>query len=236
MKSKVEHGHYREWCARTASPMICNSMRRWRARTVLVATPLLAAILAGLNSGCATYGPELSGYTCCNFHYDRDRRSAGSTRRLVDRYWISDANWSSLPMIPAGTPIRTKSYSRYSVKVDVDVAYTQEMVLGLDFGRDQNIAIWVRKMIVPEDPRSRIRSWSEPVRRAVSAGKVAIGMTREQVIVSLGYPPAHETPSLDRDHWKYWYGTFDSFVVVWDEQGRVKDVDAHPPTRSAVLQ
>jgi hypothetical protein len=73
------------------------------------------------------------------------------------------------------------------------------------------------------------------VRRAVSAGKVAIGMTREQVIVSLGYPPAHETPSLDVDRWKYWHGKLDPFLVVWDAQGRVRDVIADPQIRSAVM-
>ena len=196
----------------------------------------LAATAAGITSGCATYGPALSGYTCCNFHYDRDRRSVGTTRRLADRYWISDANWSSLPMISAGTPIRTKSYSRYAITVDVDVVYTQEMHLGLDFGRNQNLVEWARRMIVKEDPRIRIVSWDPLVQRAVRAGKVAIGMTQEQVIVSLGYPPAHETPSLDADRWKYWYGNFDSFLVAWDEERRVREVIADPMTRAAVTQ
>jgi len=221
--------------------MICNSMRRWRARTVVAAAPLLAAILAGPNSGCATHGPELSGYTCCNFHYrktrvpDIDSRNSLGYRRSASGYWIGDANWSSEPWIPAGTPIRTKSYSKYSVKVDVDVVYTQEMHLGLDFGRDQDINDWVRKMIVLEDPKPKIWNWPEPVRRAVATGKVAIGMTREQVIVSLGYPPAHETPSLDVDRWKYWYGRFDTFLVVWDDEGRVGDVIADRQVRSAVM-
>ena len=214
--------------------MIFKSTRTWRA--TLATTAALAASLAAIASGCATYGPALSGYTCCNFHYDRAKRNTGYTRRLADRYWISDANWSSLPMIPAGTPIRTKSYSRYDITVDVDAFYTQEMHLGLDFGRSQNLADWARRMIVKDDPKPTIWSWEESVRRAVRAGKVVIGMTQEQVIVSLGYPPAHETPSLDADRWKYWYGNFDTFLVVWDDQLRVREVIADPQTRAAVTQ
>jgi len=205
-----------------------------RAGLALSAT--LAAGVAGSTVGCATYeGPALSGYTCCNFHYDRAKRSKDNTRRLADRYWISDANWSSLPMVSAGTPIRTKSYSQYDITVDVDVVYTQEMHLGLDFGRDQDLADWARRMIVKENPRERIVTWPEPVQRAVGAGKVAIGMTQEQVIVSLGYPPAHETPSLEAERWKYWYGNFDTFLVVWDDQLRVREVLADPQTRAAVV-
>lgn len=213
--------------------MNLKSMRGWRVG--LASSAMLAPILAGTNSGCVTHGPALSGYTCCNFHYEGARRNVGATRRLADRYWISDANWSSLPMIPAGTRIRTKEYSEHHITVDVDVMYTQEMHLGLDYGRSQSITDWARKMIVQDDPRSRIAGWPESARHAVSAGKVAIGMTREQVIVSLGYPPAHETPALDADRWKYWYGKFDTLQVVWDAQGRVRDVLADPRVRSAVM-
>lgn len=198
-------------------------------RFALASAAVSAAILAG--AGCASYeGPALSGYTCCNFHYEKLGEG-----KFKYRYWISDANWSSLPMIPAGTPIRTKSYAAHRITVDIDVVYTQEMHLGLDYGRSERIADWARKMIVQDDPRRRIANWPESVRHAVGAGKVAVGMTREQVIVSLGYPPAHETPSLDAERWKYWYGKLDSFLVVWDAQGRVRDVVADPGVRSAVM-
>lgn len=200
-------------------------------RNGLMATAFPAVILAGTGPGCATYdGPALSGYTCCNFHYAK----LGAGKNKI-RYWISDANWSSLPMISAGAPIRAKAYAEHHITVEIDVIYTQEMALGLDYGRSQTIGDWARKMIVQEDPRGRIGRWPEPVQRAVRAGKVAIGMTKEQVIVSLGYPPAHETPSLDAERWKYWYGKFDTFLVVWDAQGRVRDVVADPRVRSAVM-
>lgn len=206
------------------------SKRAWRVELVAAAVP--AVILAGAMSGCATHdGPALSGYTCCNFHYEK----LGAGRQNAIRYWISDANWSSLPRISAGTPIRTKTYAEHHITVDVDLIYTQEMTLGLDYGRSQDIDDWARKMIVQDDPRLRIAGWPEPVRRAVGAGKVAIGMTKEQVIVSLGYPPAHETPSLYADQWKYWYGKLDTFLVVWDAEGRVRDVVAEPQNRSAVM-
>ena len=39
---------------------------------------------------------------------------------------------------------------------------------------------------------------------AIKAGKAEVGMSKEAVLVSLGYPPAHATPSLKQDEWKYW--------------------------------
>jgi hypothetical protein len=182
-----------------------------------------AALLAGCETvprpqAGADQEAALSGYTCCNFHYEND--------------WISDANWSSMPMIPAGASIRTLEYGRYRILVEID---GRKMRLGLDYGRQQSLADWARKLIVQEDPRAKIASWPAPVRAAVRAGKVALGMTKAEVIVSLGYPPMHETPSLDAPRWKYWHTGFGTFLVSWDGAGRVNDVIADPQTRYGVL-
>lgn len=183
-----------------------------------------AVILAGCeampgqsaSTGAAPVLP--SGYTCCNLHYEND--------------WISDANWSSMPMIPAGASIKVLDYGRYRIITEID---GRKMRLGLDYGRQQPLEEWARKIVVADDPRRKIGAWPAPVRDAVRAGKVAIGMSKEQVIVSLGYPPMHQTPSLDAPQWKYWHTGFGSFLVVWDTGGRVKDVIADPQTRFGVL-
>ncbi len=181
-------------------------------------------ILAGCEAmpnqpaGAAAVPALPSGYTCCNLHYEND--------------WISDANWSSMPMIPAGASIKVLDYGRYRVHVEID---GRKMRLGLDYGRQQSLEAWARRIVVADDPRRTIAAWPAPVRDAVRAGKVAIGMSKEQVIVSLGYPPMHQTPSLDAPQWKYWHTGFGSFLVVWDSAGRVKDVIADPQTRFGVL-
>lgn len=187
---------------------------------------IFAACAAILLSGCETIPgrqddaaqPLFSGYTCCNFHYDGE--------------WISDANWSSLPMIPAGASIRVLGYGRYRVKADID---GHRVELGLDYGRQQSLEAWARKLVVQDDPRARIARLPTPIRNAVRAGKVAIGMSQDEVILSLGYPPAHQTPSLDSAQWKYWHTSFGSYLVVWDGARRVRDVVADPETRAAVL-
>ena len=160
----------------------------------------------------------LAGYTCCNLHYEDD--------------WISDANWSSMPMIPAGASIKVLGYGRYRVNVEID---GRKMRLGLDYGRQQPLEEWARKIVVTEDPRRKIAALPAPVRSAVRAGKVTIGMTKAEVIMSLGYPPMHQTPSLDSPRWKYWHTGFGSFLVLWDNAERVKDVVADAETRFGVM-
>ncbi len=192
-------------------------------KKLLCGIAMAGAILAGCETmpGQTASAPApalLSGYTCCNLHYEGD--------------WISDANWSSMPMIPAGAAIKVLDYGRYRVHTEID---GRKMRLGLDYGRQIALEDWARQIVVSEDPRRKVAAWPRPVRDAVQAGKVSLGMTKEQVIVSLGYPPRHQTPSLDAPHWKYWHTSLGSYLVVWDGAGVVKDVIADPQTRFHVL-
>ena len=185
---------------------------------------ILAAGLVGLGGALPAHAQtpagrqEQGGFTCCTFHH-----SGG---------WISDANWFVHPRIPAGTPARILEYGEHHVSVEIG---GRAMTLGLDYGRRQNLREWAQRMIVSHDPKKQIADWPEAVRDAIATGRVAMGMTREQVIAAIGYPPAHATPSLDQPQWRYWYDTHGTYDVVWDAAGRVRDVATTPSIRFRVV-
>ena len=56
----------------------------------------------------------------------------------------------------------------------------------------------------------------DKVRRMIEEGTVGAGMTREQVLMALGYPPAHRTPRLDAPVWMYCADREDTFEVYFD--------------------
>lgn len=47
----------------------------------------------------------------------------------------------------------------------------------------------------------------------ILTGRVISGMSRKEAILSLGYPPAHRTPSLNNPVWYYWNSKFGTFTV-----------------------
>ena len=151
----------------------------------------------------------LEGYTCCNLHYADD--------------WISDANWTGSPMIPAGARIKVTSYgwnNRAHVEID-----GKPFRLGHDYGRnEEKLEQFVAKWVVADDPRRKIERYPEKVRTAIFNGKVIEGMTREQVIIAVGYPPTHQTRTLDANVWNHWFNRFSRFEVHWSEQGTVTKV------------
>ncbi|MBX9630828.1 MAG: hypothetical protein K2X67_09930 [Burkholderiales bacterium] len=153
--------------------------------------------------------PELfQGYTCCNLHHEDD--------------WISDANYATLPMVPLGTPTKVMGYGRYRVHTEMG---GKKMRLGLDYGRkQQTLQEWAAKMIVPEDPKVKLATFPPQVQDAIKQGRVAVGMTKEQVIMSVGYPLANENPSLDAPMWRMWVSSFGEYQLVWDRDGKVKEI------------
>lgn len=183
----------------------------------------LVAIAAGLGA-CATHGTKeelqpRAGYACCNLHYQRDK--------------ISDANWHELPFYPAGTPVRVTGlhYDRASVVIE-----GSEMYIRHEYGREQEtLGKFVAKTIVAEDPRPKIASWPKEVQDAIRAARVVPGMTKEQVIVSLGYPMTSETASLDASAWKYYVGSFDAYEVIWGPDGRVQELRGDSAVRARVI-
>ena len=50
---------------------------------------------------------------------------------------------------------------------------------------------------------------------SIRQGEMRKGMTKEQVLLARGYPPAHETPSSDADRWVYWSSRFVKQTVVF---------------------
>lgn len=154
-----------------------------------------------------------SGFACCNLHYEGD--------------WISDSNLAQLAFIPAGTPINVKKIDGYRVYVEID---GKPMRLGHDYGREQETTEqWTNKLVVLENPKLKIAKYTPVVRKAIEAGKLIKGMTKEQVITAVGYPQTNETPKLDGPYWRYWWSSYGPYYVYWSGN-KVSKIDGHSET------
>lgn len=157
--------------------------------------------------------PTRSGFACCNLHYEGD--------------WISDSNLAQLAFIPAGTRINVKKIDGYRAYVEVD---GKPMRLGHDYGREQETTEqWVNKLVVVEDPRLKIAKYPPAIRKAIEAGKLMKGMTKEQVIISVGYPQTNENPKLDGPYWRYWWSSYGPYYVYWSAN-KISKIDGHSET------
>jgi len=65
---------------------------------------------------------------------------------------------------------------------------------------------------------------SKQDKKGIADGKAYKGMTRKGVMIALGYPAVHKTPSLDSNTWTYWGNRFRTIGVDFNDQGKVATV------------
>ena len=94
--------------------------------------------------------------------------------------------------------------------------------------------MFARRYLVKDDPRAKIAAARPPIRAAIESFKVANGMTREQVLIAVGYPMSSENPSLDTKEWKYWLSSFAPFTVHFGNDNLVNRVEGDAETLSKV--
>ncbi|MBB5943418.1 MULTISPECIES: outer membrane protein assembly factor BamE domain-containing protein [Xanthomonas] len=191
-------------------------MRSFRSPFVLA-----LALAAALPQLAAAADPKFSGFLCCNM------RSDGS--------WISDSNYAEdgKRVIPAGTPVQVTGYGRYRVNVLID---GKKQSIGNDYSRDLGNEAFAQRYVVAQDPKLKLAAYPPKIREAIAANRVTKGMTREQVLMALGYPISSENPSLDAPLWRYWLDSFNEFQVSFDGAGKVDKVTADPKTQNLVWQ
>ena len=165
-------------------------------------------------------GPMIDGYLCCNM------RSYGSV--------ISDINYDEqgTRIVPVGTPARITAYDFRFFKLELG---GKPQRINNDYSRNITLVEFAQRYVVAEDPKQKMAAFAAPVREAIAAGKLMPGMTREQVLMAIGYPIASENPALDAPTWRYWRDSWSEYQVNFDDKGLVKSVIGDPVSLARVL-
>lgn len=159
---------------------------------------LLLAVLAITALSCqAMRGPEpippqwqgATLYTCCNLHYERPE--------------INDANYYVGSLLAFGSPAQVQKVTKNSVTIRSGAT---DVTLIHSYGAAQETSQqYFDKMLLTTDPHTTFDTYPKDVQSAIQNSRVEIGMTKPQVIMSLGYPATHRTASTDLNTWTYWY-------------------------------
>jgi hypothetical protein len=154
-------------------------------------------------------------YTCCNMHYEKPE--------------ISDVNYQKGALIPFGTRVQILEVRRESVKFQP--TGHPAITLVNKYGKDAVPMDQLLERTFPrEDPRAKLAKTAKPAvkgknpkpaadertRKLIEQGVVEPGMTKEQVLMAKGYPPAHRTPSIDSPMWTYWENRWVTSEVYFD--------------------
>jgi len=209
---------WRVWYGRPYEMAGGAMMRRMAVVGVVV---LVAACKQPAPPGLLQEYQSRSLMTCCNIHYEGDE--------------VNDANYFVGATIPAGTPVQVQSMTGNSITFTADA---KKLTLVHSYGKDQeSLQQYVNKILVPDDPKARLAKFPRSAQQAIHDGRVEKGMTRDEVIMSLGYPPTHRTASTTSNEWTYWYNHWVTYKVQFDDKGIVSNVIGRPaPTQDQPIQ
>ena len=154
-------------------------------------------------------------FTCCNIRYEGEK--------------VSDANYAVGSTLPFGSPAVIEAMTTDSATLR---SGGTKLTLVQNYGREQESAEqYFGKILVGTDPHTRFATFPKMAQAAVTDGRVELGMTKEQVLMSLGYPPTHRTASTELDTWTYWYNRWVTYQVIFSK-GVVQNLVGNAPTHN----
>jgi hypothetical protein len=192
-----------------------------RALTLLLGVLPIALLAAcGARSQSAVADPRVGRvfYLCCNVHYDPAKPE------------ITDAIPTRGSLIPLGTRVEVQKVTKDTVRFEA--AGHPAITLSYDHaGKRLPFSAYLNDLFVTDDPRLKLKKVPAREVKLIEKGTVAPGMSRDQVLMALGYPPGDRTPSLDAATWTYAPGSGEAIVVYFTD-GRVSSVQRQAGRRA----
>jgi len=154
-------------------------------------------------------------YLKCNLHADPNNNKLSSVN-----YQLADK------VLKWGTLIKIKKISRGKVKFEASgEIFTYEIhkrTKKITTVRDH-----LARFLTTDLNKLKIRvgSLSSADKKGIEDAMAMVGMSKQGVLIAIGYPPEFVVPDpMAASSWQYWRNRWGQFVVIFDQQGKVKDI------------
>lgn len=159
-----------------------------------------------------------------------------STRQLYTAYnlftergKVHAINYQSGTVIPVGTPVKVEFKDSAHAKF-VRIKFTtlsDDKSYTLKFNRryhpGKTIYDYANLLFSEKTFEEMTAGKTGSVVNAIRRAAVIEGMSKEEVLISYGYPPEHKTTSLRKNNWTYWRNRFGKKMICFDENERAID-------------
>lgn len=129
-------------------------------------------------------------------------------------------NYQRGPLVPINTPVMLVSMS--GSKLVIKRLDTNQNITVANEEKFTKKSIAEIGSIFLSEVKTPLDKLPAEVADAIRGGEMRKGMTRELVLMARGYPPAHETPSLEGDRWTYWSSRLVKHTIIFSN-GRLAE-------------
>jgi len=165
-----------------------------------------AAVCAGDPSG-KTY------YTMANIWYEHPEK-------------IYSTNYHKGTILPVGTKISVVGFDKE--KIRFTVSDSGMIFTYIHVRKHSSITMeelfdryFSNKNIMAQE--SIFNNLATAEQKNIKNGTIDVGMSKDAVLMTYGYPPSHKTPTLDSNMWTYWRDRFRR-VLVYFENGKIVNI------------
>jgi hypothetical protein len=125
-------------------------------------------------------------------------------------------------LIPVNTPIKLLNIDNKTIEVELDHSGQTLLIKNVQKHTGDDVYQAFDKLFASR--KVNLSKFTRLEQEHIQSGTVAKGMSKEAVIVAIGYPPITETASLNSDTWVYWSSRFNRFNVHF-KNGKVGDIE-----------
>jgi len=125
----------------------------------------------------------------------------------------NNTNYARGNLVPINTKVRLVEFKKNEIvlqRLDTD---TELRIDNEDKYTKKTAEEFAKLLLASQE--TRIERLPSEIATAIKSGEMRKGMTKEQVLMARGYPPAHETPSTDGDRWVYWSSRYVKQTIVF---------------------
>jgi hypothetical protein len=115
-------------------------------------------------------------------------------------------NYTRGALLPINTKVTLVSLGSDGMSIRVDTTGEQVQIKNTGKYTRKSMVTIARNMLSPSEVS--LEGFPREIADAIRSGEMRLGMTKQQVIMARGWPPAHKTPSLDQNTWMYWSSRF----------------------------
>ncbi|MBN2417999.1 MAG: hypothetical protein JXL81_01335 [Deltaproteobacteria bacterium] len=152
-------------------------------------------------------------YLRVNIHYQEDKKDNETSYAS----WIDPKDGHKI--LPVNTPVKIKKWGSQSFKIintenntEIEFKYLIER---MKMSREEYLKY------ITSPSRISLDDLSDIDRNGIKEGKAFIGMTKDCILMALGYPATHRTPSLKSNTWVYWKDRSRTTAITFDQNGIV---------------
>jgi hypothetical protein len=157
-------------------------------------------------------------FLCCNLRYDPKKPE------------ITDTIAAQGTLVPFATRVEVQKVTRDTVVFAP--AGHPPITLDYEHGGKLPFDTFLSRLFVTEDPRLKLKKVPARQVKQVEKATIVPGMSRDQVLLAVGYPPADRTPALEATTWTYGDGAGSDAFVVYFDGNRVSSMQRGTPSRT----